>query len=85
MEGELDPAAWDDIDPEVRRTALGMVRTIRPRLAPRLAAFADQDLAVSGCVLVAGQPARNRGADHESMSGNSKEKGLNGIMEPLSE
>ena len=63
VDGELNPATWDDIDPGARRTALGMVRTIRPRLAPRLAAFTDQDLAVSGCVLVARQPARNTGAD----------------------
>ncbi len=63
IDGELNPAAWDDIDPGARRTALGMVRAIRPRLAPRLAAFADQDLAVSGCVLVASQPTRNAGAD----------------------
>ena len=63
VDGELDPAMWDDIDPGARRTALDMVRTIRPRLAPRLTAFTDQDLAVSGCVLVARQPARNSGAD----------------------
>lgn len=63
VDGELGPATWDDIDPGARRTALGMVRTIRPRLAPRLAAFTDQDLAVSGCVLVASQPTRNAGGD----------------------
>ena len=56
VDGELDPATWDDIDPGARCTALGMVRAIRPRLAPRLAAFTDQDLAVSGCVLVADSP-----------------------------
>lgn len=66
VDGELNPAAWDDIDPGARRTALGMVRTIRPRLAPRLAAFTDQDLAVSGCVVVASQPTRNTGADETS-------------------
>ena len=69
VKGELNPAAWDDIDPEARRTALRMVQTIRPRLAPRLAAFADHDLAVSGCVLVAGQPARKWGADETSHAG----------------
>ena len=69
VEDELDPAVWDDIDPEARRAALGMVRTIRPRLVPRLAAFADQDLAVSGCVLVAGQPAGNRDADETAHAG----------------
>lgn len=69
VEGELDPAAWDDIDPGARRAALGMVRTIRPRLAASLAAFPDQDLAVSGCVLVAGQPARKTGAAETSHAG----------------
>ncbi|MYE01258.1 MAG: class I SAM-dependent methyltransferase [Alphaproteobacteria bacterium] len=76
VEGELGPAAWDDIDPEARRTALGMVQTIRPHLTPHLAAFADQDLAVSGCVLVAGQPARHTGADETSRAdGRSTAKG----------
>lgn len=53
VDGEIDPAAWDDIDPTARRTALATVRAIRPRLAPSLARFSDRDLAVSGCVLVA--------------------------------
>ena len=61
VEGELEPAEWDDIDPAARRTALATVRAIRPRLAPGLAAYSDQDLAVSGCVLVARRPASETG------------------------
>ena len=56
VDGEMGPAEWDDIDPAARRTALATVRAIRPRLTPSLAAFSDQDLAVGGCVLVAGRP-----------------------------
>ncbi len=68
QEGELGPAEWDDIDPAARQTALETVQAIRPRLAPRLAAFADQDLAVSGCVLVAKHLARKTGADETAHS-----------------
>ena len=61
VEGDLEPADWDDIDPAARRAALATVRAIRPRLAPSLAAFSDQDLAVSGCVLVARRPGYEAG------------------------
>ena len=61
VEGEMAPAVWDNIDPAVRRTALALVHAIRPRLAPSLAGFSDQDLAVSGCVLVARRPCRKSG------------------------
>ena len=61
VEGELEPAAWDDIDPAARRSALETVHAIRPRLTPSLAAYSDQDLAVSGCVLVARRPASETG------------------------
>ena len=61
VEGELEPAEWDDIDPAARRAALALVRAIKPRLAPSLGAFSDQDLAVSGCVLVARRPASETG------------------------
>ena len=57
VDGEMAPAEWDDIDPAARRTALATVRAIRPRLVPSLAAFSDENLAVSGCVLVARRPA----------------------------
>ena len=59
VDGDMNPAAWDDIDPTARRTALAAVDAIRPRLAPSLAEFSDQDLAVSGCVLVAKQSSRD--------------------------
>ena len=58
VDGEIAPAEWNDIDPAMRRAALDTVRAIRPRLAPSLAQFTDRDLAVSGCVLVAGRPAQ---------------------------
>ncbi len=66
VDGELAPATWDDIDSDARRTALGIVQPIGPRLALRLATFADQDRAVRGCVLVARQPARNASSDETS-------------------
>jgi len=56
--GEIAPADWDAIDPALRETALAAVRAVRPRLARSLSGCADRDLAVSGCVLVAGKPAR---------------------------
>ena len=59
VDGEMSPAAWDDIDPAARRTALAAVDAIKPRLAPSLAEFSDQDLAVSGLVLVAKQSSRD--------------------------
>ena len=62
VEGEIHPAEWNDIDPSARQTALSMVRAIRPRLAPSIAAFSDQDLAVSGCVLVGKRPGGDTGA-----------------------
>ena len=61
VDGDMDPAEWDDIDPAARRTALATVRAIRPRLAPSLTPFTDRDLAVSGCVLVARRPASETG------------------------
>ena len=61
VEGELEPAEWDDIDPEARRAALAIVSSIRPRLARSLAVYSDRDLAVSGYVLVARRPASETG------------------------
>ena len=61
VEGEIDPATWDDLDPAVRRTALAFVHAIRPRVTSSLAGFSDEDLAVSGCVLVAKRPGRDDG------------------------
>ena len=58
VEGEMTPVMWDDIDSRARQTALALVHAIRPQLAPSLAKFADQDLAVSGCVLVASRTCR---------------------------
>ena len=59
VDGEIAPAEWKDIDLAMRRAALGTVRTIRPRLVPSLARYTDRDLAVSGCVLVAGRSAHD--------------------------
>ena len=56
VKGELTPAAWDDIDLAARRAALAAVHAVRPRLVPSLAAFSDENLAVSGYVLVARRP-----------------------------
>ena len=51
--GEIEPSAWDAIAPASREAALATVRAIRPRLAPPFRAMPDEDLAISGCVLVA--------------------------------
>ena len=56
VDGEIEPADWNDIDVSMRETALATVRSIRPKLARHLAALDDRDLAVSGCVLVAEKP-----------------------------
>ncbi len=56
---EFEPAAWADIDERHRETALQTVRAIRPRICSSLAAFDDEDLAVSGCVLVAEKPGHS--------------------------
>ena len=69
VDGELDPAEWNDIDPAVRPAALAMVHAIRPRLALSLARFSDQDLAVSGCVLAAKRPGRDTGASDPATAG----------------
>ena len=69
VEGEIEPSTWDDIDPASRRTALAFVHAIRPRLAPSLARFSDEDLAVGGCVLVAKRPSRDAGVREPAMAG----------------
>ena len=69
VEGEMDPAEWDDIDPAARRTALAFVRAIRPRLVPSLTELSDKDLAVSGCVLVAKRPSGDVGVRGPAMAG----------------
>lgn len=66
VDREFEPTEWNDIDPATRRTALEAVAAIRPRLAPSLARFADRDLAVSGCVLV----AERRSHDNPSNASN---------------
>jgi len=59
VEGEIEPADWNDIDAKMRETALGTVRAIRPKLCRNLAPLDDRDLAVSGCVLVAEKPTHS--------------------------
>jgi len=61
VEGEIDPATWEEVDPAARQTALALVRTIRPRVTGSLAGISDEDLAVSGCVLVAKRPGGDDG------------------------
>ncbi|MDP7488130.1 MAG: methyltransferase domain-containing protein [Alphaproteobacteria bacterium] len=50
---EIAPVAWGEIDPALREAALASVAEIRPKLTPAIAALANEDLAVAGCVLVA--------------------------------
>jgi SAM-dependent methyltransferase len=57
MPDQVDPAPWDALPPGHREAAVTTVRAIRPRLAPAFRAMTDEDLAVSGCVLVARRPA----------------------------
>ena len=56
IDGEMAAAPWHDIDSSLRHQALACVSEIRPKLAPALAGLADEDLAVTGCVLVATKP-----------------------------
>lgn len=53
IEGELGPAHWEALDHELKRRALATAAAIRPRLASNLKDLADQDLAISGCLLAA--------------------------------
>jgi SAM-dependent methyltransferase len=53
VEDEVRPAPWSELDAEARGKALEVVGRIRPKLAPRFASLTDEDLAVSGIVLVA--------------------------------
>ncbi len=53
---EIAPASWGEIDTGLRERALACVREIRPQLPAPLKGFADADLAVAGCVLVAQKP-----------------------------
>lgn len=54
---ELDPAPWEALDKAAKARALASVRAIRPRLAKKFKAMADEDLAVAGLVLVARKSA----------------------------
>ncbi|MEQ8247527.1 MAG: methyltransferase domain-containing protein [Alphaproteobacteria bacterium] len=53
---ELDPACWQELAVDVREQALRESAHVRSRLARSLAKTSDQDLAVSGIVLVARKP-----------------------------
>ncbi len=53
---DFAPAPWAHPDPDLRARAEAWVEEIRPRLASRFATMAAPDLAVAGCVLVAGKP-----------------------------
>jgi SAM-dependent methyltransferase len=56
VDEEVGPAAWDDLDPALKRRALECVAAIRPSLAAPFQSWPDHDLAVSGCLLVAHRP-----------------------------
>jgi SAM-dependent methyltransferase len=59
LAGEADefaPAPWDALDAAARERACATVRAIRDRLARPLRGLADEDLAISGIVLVAHKP-----------------------------
>lgn len=56
--GEFPGVAWPELPAAAREAALRVVADIRPRLAPAFAALRDEDLAVSGFVIVCEKPAR---------------------------
>ena len=53
---EFDPSPWDELPENARAHALAAVSQIRPRLREPFRSMASNDLAVSGCVLVARMP-----------------------------
>jgi SAM-dependent methyltransferase len=55
--GEFPALPWEQLPDEARQQALARVRVIRPRLAEPFRGLSDEDLAVSGFVLVAEKPA----------------------------
>ena len=54
---EQDPAPWEALDEAAKARALASVHAIRPRLAKKFKAMADEDLAIAGLVLVARKSA----------------------------
>jgi SAM-dependent methyltransferase len=52
VEEEVGPAVWNELDPELKRRACRSVEKIRPSLTAPFRNWPDQDLAISGCVLV---------------------------------
>lgn len=56
VEAEVGPADWDNLDPALTRRALECVAAVRPSLAAGFKNLPDEDLAVSGCLLVARRP-----------------------------
>jgi len=52
VEEEVGPAVWDDLDSDLRRRACEHVAAIRSSLTLPFRDWPDQDLAISGCVLV---------------------------------
>ena len=53
VDGEVGPAIWNDLDVDLRQKAEETLARIRPRLAAPFREMSDQDLAVSGCLMVA--------------------------------
>ena len=53
---EFGPSPWDELPEDARVSALAAVARIRPRLREPFRSMASEDLAVSGCVLVARKP-----------------------------
>ncbi len=54
---EIEPISIEALDPALKARAIGMMRTIRPKLAAPFRALDDDALMVSGVVLVARKPA----------------------------
>lgn len=56
VDEEVGPADWDGLDPALKRRALECVAAVRPSLAAGFKNLRDEDLAVSGGLLVARRP-----------------------------
>jgi len=52
IDQEQDPAPWETLDEGAKALALASVRAIRPRLSGQFKTMTDEDLAISGLVLV---------------------------------
>lgn len=58
VDDEIEPAAWDELPPDLRERSCRAVEEIRPRLDRRFRDLPAGDLAAAGCVLVAARESR---------------------------